>query len=210
METRFKNIDQEKRDRIINAALKEFAENGYEKASTNEIVKDAQISRGLLYHYFKDKEDLYNALIKYAIETFLGKLEAKVDWEESDIFERLKQIAFVKIELSKVYPKLFSFVVSIFTRDNKIQTMEEAYSLYDKYEINIQSLFAKVYQENIDFSKLREPDKIRINMNIIRWTIEKWSEEILQRSSGSFTTEDMEKLAEELDEYIDVLKKTFY
>jgi len=99
MEERFKNIDPDKRDRIINAALMEFADNGYEKASTNEIVKNAGISRGLLYHYFKDKEELYDVITKYAIETFVNKVNSSIDWSESDILERIKQITFVKIEV---------------------------------------------------------------------------------------------------------------
>ena len=43
MNTRFYSLELEKQQRIINAALKEFARNGYEKASTNEIVKEAEI-----------------------------------------------------------------------------------------------------------------------------------------------------------------------
>ena len=210
MEERFKNIDPEKRDKIINAAIEEFAANGYEKASTNEIVKNAGISRGLLYHYFRDKEELYDLLTKYAIETFVDKINSSIDWEEPDIFERLKQITFVKIEVSRVYPKLFNFVVNIFLKDMNVQTMEDAYAFYEKLGINIQELFANVYQKNIDYSRFREPDKIGINMNIIRWTIEKWAEEIMQKSGGKFTAEDMAAFGEQIDEYISVLKKAFY
>lgn len=210
MDSRFKNIDEEKRDKIINAALAEFAANGYEKASTNEIVKNAGISRGLLYHYFKDKEELYEVLTKYAIETMIEKLNSSIDWQESDIFERIKQITFVKIELSKVYPRLFAFVVNLFTRDNNVQTMEEAYDLYNKLGVNVQELFQKVYQENIDYSKFREPKKIGINMNIIRWTIEKWGEEYLAKINGEFSLDDMEPLGKEIDIYIDALKEAFY
>ncbi|MEX1375928.1 MAG: TetR/AcrR family transcriptional regulator [Eubacteriales bacterium] len=210
MEERFKNIDPDKRDRIINAAIDEFAANGYEKASTNEIVKNAGISRGLLYHYFKDKEELYDVLTKYSIETFVEKINSSIDWDEPDIFERLKQITFVKIEVSRVYPKLFNFVVNIFLKDMNVQTMEDAYAFYEKLGINIQELFANVYQKNIDYSRFREPEKIGINMNIIRWTIEKWAEEIMQKSGGKFTVEDMATFGEQIDEYISVLKKAFY
>jgi len=210
MEERFKNIEPEKRDRIINAALAEFAQNGYEKASTNEIVKNADISRGLLYHYFKDKEELYEVLTKYAIDTFVDKINSSIDWEEPDIFERLKQITFVKIEVSRVYPKLFNFVINIFLKDNNVQTMEDAYAFYDKLGINIQELFTNVYQKGIDYSKFKDQEKIGINMNIIRWTIEKWAEEILQKSGGSFTSEDMQTFGAQIDEYINALKKAFY
>lgn len=55
----FKNIDEEKRGRIINSALEEFSKNSFDKASTNIIVKNAGISKGSLFHYFKNKQELY-------------------------------------------------------------------------------------------------------------------------------------------------------
>ena len=60
MEKIFKNIDIEKRDRIINSALEEFSKNRFEKASTNNIVKNANISKGLLFHYFANKKFIMN------------------------------------------------------------------------------------------------------------------------------------------------------
>ena len=46
MNNRFFELPKEKQDRFINAALQIFAKNGYKKASTDEIVKAAGISRG--------------------------------------------------------------------------------------------------------------------------------------------------------------------
>ena len=45
MYSAFEQLESEKKSHIINAALKEFAKNGYEKASTNNIVKEARISK---------------------------------------------------------------------------------------------------------------------------------------------------------------------
>lgn len=59
MFAKFLSLDKEKQDRIINAAMKEFAQKGYDKASTNEMVKEAGISKGLLFHYFQNKKQLY-------------------------------------------------------------------------------------------------------------------------------------------------------
>ena len=62
MDEILKNIDAEKRDRIINSAIDEFAMYPYEKASTNNIVKNAGISKGLLFHYFENKQELVQHL----------------------------------------------------------------------------------------------------------------------------------------------------
>ena len=55
---KFQSLETEKRERIINAALKEFAKNGYDKASTNDIVKEAEISKGSLFNYFNSKNEI--------------------------------------------------------------------------------------------------------------------------------------------------------
>lgn len=55
----FFNLSEAKQKRIFEAAVKEFAARRYSEASINQIVKEAQISRGSFYQYFNGKEDLY-------------------------------------------------------------------------------------------------------------------------------------------------------
>lgn len=47
---------KKKKDQIAASALKEFAEKGFEQASTNTICKEAGVSKGLLFHYFGSKK----------------------------------------------------------------------------------------------------------------------------------------------------------
>ncbi len=46
----------ESRERILDAALEEFGAWGYESASTNRVCRQAEISKGLLFHYYKTKQ----------------------------------------------------------------------------------------------------------------------------------------------------------
>ncbi|WP_016993234.1 TetR/AcrR family transcriptional regulator [Lysinibacillus boronitolerans] len=59
----FMNLAEDKRQAIINAALKEFSINHYATASTNRIVSNARISKGILYHYFGSKKKFVSFLI---------------------------------------------------------------------------------------------------------------------------------------------------
>jgi len=54
----FWNLPEEKRTVIVYAAKKEFSRVPFTSASINQIIKDANISRGSFYMYFEDKEDL--------------------------------------------------------------------------------------------------------------------------------------------------------
>lgn len=68
---RFYKLPEEKREKIINAALHEFCSEPLEAVSINKIVKEAGISRGSFYTYFEDKQDVL---------TFLGQeLQKKHD-----------------------------------------------------------------------------------------------------------------------------------
>lgn len=47
------------RQRILEAVLREFSQKGYEGASLNTVCAENGISKGIVYHYFKDKDELY-------------------------------------------------------------------------------------------------------------------------------------------------------
>ena len=65
---RFFDLKKEKQDRMINASLKVFSSAGYTHASTDEIVREAGVSKGLLFHYFTSKLGLFTFLYDYAVK----------------------------------------------------------------------------------------------------------------------------------------------
>ena len=79
-------LKKEKQDRMINAALKIFAVNGYQKASTDDIVKEAGISKGLLFHYFGSKAGVYTFMYEYSSRFMTMELERAVSLREKDLF----------------------------------------------------------------------------------------------------------------------------
>jgi AcrR family transcriptional regulator len=62
----FIKLTAEKRQAFIEVALKEFAENNYDSASINKIIKELNIARGSVYQYFTDKLDLWLYLKEYS------------------------------------------------------------------------------------------------------------------------------------------------
>ena len=61
---RFLKLSQDKKDRILQAARHEFARVPFEDASINQIIKEAEISRGSFYTYFEDKMDLLHYVFR--------------------------------------------------------------------------------------------------------------------------------------------------
>ena len=63
---RFLNLKEEKKKVILEAAVHEFSRVPYSSASINQIIKEADISRGSFYTYFEDKDDLMRYLLRGA------------------------------------------------------------------------------------------------------------------------------------------------
>ena len=91
MNSKFFDIKKEKQDRIINAALKVFAMQGYRHGSTDDIVREAAISKGLLFHYFGSKVGLYGFVYDYSVR-FMN-LELRSTVSASDEADRMRQDA---------------------------------------------------------------------------------------------------------------------
>lgn len=109
--SKFNNLKPEKQKQIINAAIKEFVRNGFEKASTNEIVKRANISKGSLFNYFNSKKDLYLYLIEYSSKAIVN-LNEEIDLSETDLFKRIERVALQKFYVQQKYPQAFEFLAS--------------------------------------------------------------------------------------------------
>lgn len=59
----FFKLEEEKKNKLLESAMKEFSALPYEKVSVFKIAQKAGISRSVFYYYFKDKRDIYNYLI---------------------------------------------------------------------------------------------------------------------------------------------------
>lgn len=66
----------EKRELILAAALDEFSQNGFAAARLDDVAKRANVAKGTIYLYFKDKESLFQELLRTQISPVIGMLEA--------------------------------------------------------------------------------------------------------------------------------------
>jgi TetR/AcrR family transcriptional regulator len=206
MFSKFLNLSPDKQERILNAALKEFARNGYEKASTNEIVKEAEISKGLLFHYFKNKKELFLFLYDYFIEIIMDEFYSKIDWNERDLFMRWREVTVLEFELMKKYPDIFNFFLAAYH--------EESADVKHELEKRNTEILVSSYQKlftDIDTSKFKQGIDIERAIKIIIWTMEGFSNE--QQKKGKMRSVDqinMDEILSEMDHYLNLLKASFY
>lgn len=112
MDDKFFDLKKEKQDRILNGALKIFALNGYKNGSTDVIVKEAGISKGLLFHYFGTKQELYRFLRDYSIRFLQLEIRSNVSASETDYFTIWHQIIASEESIMDQYPYMIAFLES--------------------------------------------------------------------------------------------------
>jgi len=206
MFSKFLNLDVEKQDRILNAAMKEFAQNGFEKASTNEIVKEADISKGLLFHYFKNKKNLFLFLYDHCIDVSTNEFYKKINLDEKDFFIRVNQMCIIKFELLNKYPEMFKFIETAYMENSKSVKKE----LDERKEKLIEINSIKVF-EGIDISKFRSGIDVEKAINVMIWTFQGLGDRELKKEKLlSLDRPDYSDVFKEADIYIDMFKNCFY
>src|SRR5688500_10699317 len=143
----------------------EFAQSGFEKASTNEIVRKANISKGSLFNYFNSKIDLYLYLIDYSVQ-IIEQIVEQIDLNETDIFKRIENIGLKKLRIQRKFPQVFDFLVS--TKQEESAEVKEI--IKQKVDPIYDESTNKMY-EQIDYDKFREGIDIEKAIEILNWTM---------------------------------------
>lgn len=205
---RLENLDEEKRERILYAALKEFAEHGYEKASTNRIVKAAGIGKGMLFYYFNSKKDLYVYLINYALDIMRNEFLLLIEEEVVDLIDRLRHISQLKWEYVREHPEVNQFLGTVMLNERE----QLPHEIAEKYQNVLELGHEKVYHyKETSQTTFREDVDPHMAYQLIEWAVKGYQEENLKRFTGSKMSElNLPQMWREFDDYLDVLRTAFY
>ncbi len=200
----FLNLEAEKQNRIIQAAITEFAQNTYVNASTNRIVKACGISKGSLFKYFTDKEDLYFFILDTVMWEMLRDIESDVENLSTELFQRIIDYSALEISWYIKNPDKGRLIMSAVTeKDEEIcSRMAERYGA--RGENIYYELLADIEGKNLKIAK----EKIA---ELLKWVLEGFNETFLKKAD--IKKESFEQLKEnyiqELSNYIEILKTGF-
>ena len=82
----------ERKNEILDAAAMLFAEKGFDNTSTNEILEAVGIARGTLYHHFKSKEDIMDAIIDRQSGRMLARARQIAEDDSIPVEERMIRV----------------------------------------------------------------------------------------------------------------------
>lgn len=137
----FNRISEEKRARILEAAMNEFSTYGYENANTNKIAKQADISVGSLFKYFESKEDLFLATVNHGAAVLKDILD-NIMLDEEDILIKIEKIIRTIQKHSREHINMIRLYNEMSTQSNSRMMFETAKDL--------ESLSARIYSSLIE------------------------------------------------------------
>jgi AcrR family transcriptional regulator len=197
--------EDSKREDILKAAITEFA-SGYAKASTDAIVKSAGVSKGLLFHYFGTKKNLFLSAYEYAVNAMVSEFYELINLDQKDLLERWRQITLLKLDLMKKHPGIFDFI-----KNSSFPDSEEV-----RHEINELNnrLASKVYPDvcdGIDRTLFREDIDVDAAIRVIFFTMEGYAQSQVDpaKSTEDYLNE-YERYLNELERYVRLLRTCFY
>ncbi len=159
MNSKFFNLKKDKQDRMIKAALKEFAMQGYRQGSTDDIVREAAVSKGLLFHYFDSKLGVYCFVYDYSVRYMNLELRSAVGKGEKELFDVLKRIEFAKMRAMRGYPYMQQFLNRSLWEDSYealLAVEEKRNAMEDTYTELVGQIDYSILPPSVDGEKLRK------------------------------------------------------
>ena len=111
---------EDKRTRILDAAIRVFAQHGYHEARVGDIAEDAGVAHGLLYHYFASKDDVLRTIFVENWGQLIARFRA-VEVANEPAGEKLEGIAKILLRTWRNDPALVTVMVREVARSHQLQ-----------------------------------------------------------------------------------------
>lgn len=133
MNEKFFALPKEKQQAIINAGYRVFSQNTYRKTPVAEVAAEAGISKSLLFHYFKNKKELYLFLWENCARITIEYLTEYGSYDKEDFFEMIYSGMQAKIRIMEKYPHMGDFTVKAFYEEDP-EVRDDIRKSYAKYK----------------------------------------------------------------------------
>jgi AcrR family transcriptional regulator len=202
----FLRLDAEKQEHILDAAFSEILERGFVGARTDRIAEQAGISKGLLFHYFGNKDGLYKFLLQTSAQRIAQDLFSSLDMSKGCVFDVIKRMMRVKIELCEKYPKEAAFLVGFYANKHLPEDLA-AYRETLKY---IANSYVEKISDTLDENLLRDDVNKETALDIIIWVYKKYTGRVISERRTALIKGDWYSVADDFSKYLDILKRGLY
>jgi TetR/AcrR family transcriptional regulator len=196
----------DKKSMLLNAAIQEFAAKGYELASTNEITRKANVSKGILFHYYGGKKQLYLAVIDACIEQSLSLVNDETVNNSGDLFDTIRQIQKIKLKLFQSNPGMHRILSEAF-----LDMREELGEELRERQARLQNLYAPLLLNKLDTALFRQGIDAGLAVSWVLLSLEALiTYRLANFKLGNSGAELSDAVMQELEPYIDMFKFGIY
>lgn len=100
----------DKRERILEAALRVFAERGFYNAKVSEVARAAGVADGTIYLYFKNKDDLLIQLFEDRMDFLIQRLSEELERNGGTVVDRIRRLILLHLQIASIAPDLAEFI----------------------------------------------------------------------------------------------------
>jgi len=162
MNKKFFELPEIKQQKILNAGYKVFSNDTYKKASMQLIADEAGISKSLLFHYFHNKQTLYEFLFQSAINMIQDQKSIKIDNEGQEFFDLLEYEFNERLKLIEMVPFKYRFIMRVYDENSQINSNEVNRIISESITIRKTEVL-----NNVDKSKFRHEEDLDTLYDII-------------------------------------------
>lgn len=211
----FDNLIEDKKQAILNAGFRIFGEYGFSKASIEDIVKEAGISKGSLFYYFESKKNYFLYLYEYATNIMKEVVDIPGEngmpkyIEKTDFFERLEDVKARKMKLTILYPYMSSFI-----KKAPFETAQDVYK--DIQKINQRLTHERIadFYYKLDAHKFKDGIDPSMVLQLISWCSEGLVNQIkiknMMNPQKKDSGIDYEEVIQLYDQYVAMIRNHFY
>jgi|GEM_PF-2026511 len=141
-------MSSQPKERILEAAVKLFAEKGFDATSVDEIARLAEINKAMIYYYFSSKDELLSSIIRKSINEFTSIIE-EIDLSRFDNLEEMIK-AIVREAIN--YIDGYNMVIKIFQRESLSKSSKWGTNIIDTVSIvfeRVESILRKKFAASI-------------------------------------------------------------
>ena len=181
-------LSEEKRQRILDAALRTFVRHGFYNAKVSEIAREAGVAHGTVYLYFKSKEHLLRTIFEEQMGEALRYIKGKVS-QIQGAKAKLKRLIEAQMELVKEHKELTELIIIEMRQSSKFLKSEAVMLIADYIDF-----IEGILKEGIRLGEIRKD----LNTTIVATTIYASFEGVVTRWLLEESCFDLKKAADEI------------
>lgn len=199
--------DPQKEAAILAAAIQAFGTNGF-RASTDEIAKIANVSKGSVFRYFDNKKSLYTAAVQQAMATLISVVDLTVWTDSDDLVKMIIRATQYKTALSHQYPNEFALLTRVYAHDPMVpvKLRNQVFETFNKWAEQTQTAVVNSVVAKLKLRPELDEQVVKRFLSMMIQELSRWLQTYFEKHPELKRIEDMTAIIDEMTTYMDMVE----